>query len=112
QGKPLLHFCGYSPGDGAIPLSTLYVEAAQRRDASEPLMEFSRRVWREWVAATPLRISLTEGAIRNGYLPINLISAPFPESVQGGDTEDEAGEAVQFRTDTGLEFRSDVRAPN
>lgn len=112
QRKPLLHFCGHALNDRAIPLSDLYQQAARKREAGESVIGFSRRLWREWVTSTPLRITLTEGAVRNGYLPINLISAPFPESVQGGDTEVDAGEPVRFRTDTGLEFESDVRAPN
>ena len=112
QRKPLLHFCGHALNDRAIPLSDLYQQAARKREAGESVIGFSRRLWREWVTSTPLRITLTEGAVRNGYLPINLISAPFPESVQGGDTEVDAGEPVRFRTDTGLEFECDVRAPN
>ena len=112
QRKPLLHFCGHALNDRAIPLSDLYQQAARKREAGESVIGFSRRLWREWVTSTPLRITLTEGAVRNGYLPINLISAPFPESVQGGDTEVDAGEPVRFRTDTGLKFESDVRAPN
>ncbi len=112
QRKPLLHFCGHALNDRAIPLSDLYQQAARKREAGESVIGFSRRLWREWVTSTPLRITLTEGAVRNGYLPINLISAPFPESVQGGDIEVDAGEPVRFRTDTGLKFESDVRAPN
>lgn len=112
QRKPLLHFCGHALNDRAIPLSDLYQQAARKRETGESVIGFSRRLWREWVTSTPLRITLTEGAVRNGYLPINLVSAPFPESVQGGDTEVDAGEPVRFRTDTGLAFESDVRAPN
>ena len=112
QRKPLLHFCGHALNDHAIPLSDLYQQASRKREAGESVIGFSRRLWRDWVTSTPLRITLTEGAVRNGYLPINLISAPFPESVQGGETDADAGEPVRFRTDTGLEFESDVRAPN
>lgn len=112
QRKPLLHFCGHALNNSVIPLSDLYLQAARRREAGESTIGFSRRLWRYWVTSTPLRITLTEGAVRNGYLPINLVSAPFPEGVQGGDTEADAGEAVRFRTDTGLAFESDVRAPN
>lgn len=112
QRKPLLHFCGHALNDRAIPLSDLYQQASRKREAGESVIGFSRRLWRDWVESTPLRITLSEGAVRNGYLPINLVSAPFPESVQGGETEVDAGEPVRFRTDTGLEFESDVRAPN
>ncbi|GAB3369644.1 AAA family ATPase [Lysobacter rhizosphaerae] len=109
--KPLLHACGLPDSDRSTPLSTLYGRAAALRRADESLMDFSRRVWRDWVMATPLRITLKDGAVHNGYLPINLISAPFPESIRGGNTDAEAGEPVRFRTDTGWEFESDVRAP-
>lgn len=111
QRKPLLHFCGYPVNDTSIPLSALYVEAARQRRADEPLATFSRSVWRDWVQSTPLRVTLTDGAVRNGYLPINLVSAPFPDSIRGGADESDIGEPVRFRTDTGLEFETDVRAP-
>jgi 5-methylcytosine-specific restriction protein B len=109
--QPLLHACGLSESDKTTPLSVLYARAADMRHSDEPLMDFSRRVWRDWVMATPLRIVMKDGAVHNGYLPINLINAPFPESIRGGNTDAEAGEAVRFRTDTGWEFESDVRAP-
>jgi 5-methylcytosine-specific restriction protein B len=108
--KPLLHACGLPDSDRS-QLSELYERAARLRRPDEPLMDFSRRVWRDWVMATPLRIKLTEGAVRNGYIPVSLVSAPFPESIRGGDNEVDAGEPVRFRTDTGWEFESDVRAP-
>jgi len=109
--KPLLFACELADGDTATPLSTLYERAAELRSADETLMSFSHRIWRDWVMATPLRIRLTEGAVRNGYIPINLVSAPFPESIRGGADASDAGEVVRFRTDTGWEFESDVRAP-
>jgi len=109
--KPLLFACALPDGDTVTPLSTLYERAAELRSPDETLMSFSHRIWRDWVMATPLRIRLTEGAVRNGYIPINLVSAPFPESIRGGADESTAGEAVRFRTDTGWEFESDVRAP-
>ncbi|QRP64184.1 AAA family ATPase [Rhodanobacter sp. FDAARGOS 1247] len=109
--RPLLFACALPDSDTVTPLSTLYGRAAELRSPDETLMSFSRRVWRDWVMATPLRIRLTEGAVRNGYIPINLVSAPFPESIRGGADESDAGEVVRFRTDTGWEFESDVRAP-
>jgi 5-methylcytosine-specific restriction protein B len=109
--QPLLHACGLPGNDKATPLSVLYARVADLRRADEPLMLFSRRIWRDWVMATPLRVKLPDGAVRNGYIPINLGSAPFPESVRGGDTDAEAGESVRFRTDTGWTFESDIRAP-
>lgn len=107
--KPLLHACGLPDGDNAMPLSALYERTAALRAPNEALMDFSRRVWRDWVMATPLRIRLTDGAVRQGYIPINLVSAPFPESVRGGADGNDIGEPVPFRTDTGWEFESDVR---
>ena len=109
--KTLLHFCGESTGDTALPLSALYRRAALLREQGESLMAFSQRIWRSWIESTPLRITLTEGAVRNGYIPINLASAPFPETIRGGASDAAAGEAVAFRTDTGMAFDSDVRAP-
>ncbi len=109
QRKPLLHRCGHPPNNGSIPLSTLYRDAARHRQPGESLMAFSRRVWREWSLSTPLRITLTEGAVRNGYLPLDLLNAPFPDSIAGGATDAEAGEPERFRTDSGVEFESDVR---
>jgi 5-methylcytosine-specific restriction protein B len=109
--KPLLHACGLPDSDTATPQSDLYIRAAALRSPVETLMPFSRRVWRDWVMATPLRIRLTDAAVRHGYIPINLVSAPFPESIRGGADDSSAGETVRFRTDTGWEFESDVRAP-
>ncbi len=110
--KPLLLGCGLTASDKATPLSTLYSHLAKERRSDEPVMAFSRRVWRDWVMANPLRVILTEGAVRNGYVPITLVSAPFPDSVRGGDNDDEAGERLRFRADNGWQFESDVRAPN
>lgn len=110
--KPLLHACGLPENDRVTPLSSLYLRAAERRKPDESLMSFSRRLWRDWVMARPLVIKLTESAIRNGYVPINLNSAPFPDSARGGKDDGRAGEPLRFRTDTGWEFESDIRAPN
>jgi len=110
--KPLLHACGLADSDNTTPLSALYDRVAKLRKPDETLMAFSRRVWRDWVMATPLRIPMTEGAVRNGYISINLVNAPFPESIRGGESDSEAGEPTRFRTDTGWEFESDVRAPS
>lgn len=109
QRKPLLYLCGQPQDDNSIPLSTLYRNAARHRQAGESLMAFSRRVWRDWALSTPLRITLTEGAVRNGYLPLDLLNAPFPDSIAGGATDAESGDVVRFRTDSGMEFESDVR---
>lgn len=109
--KPLLHFCGEQANNTVLPLSDLYRRAALKREAGESLMVFSRQIWRGWIESTPLRITMTEGAVRNGYIPINLASAPFPEAVRGGASDAEAGEPLAFRTDTGMAFNTDVRAP-
>lgn len=109
QRKPLLYLCGHPQNDNSIPLSMLYRDAARHRQAGESLMAFSRRVWRDWALSTPLRITLTESAVRNGYLPLDLLNAPFPDSIAGGATDAESGDPVCFRTDSGMEFESDVR---
>jgi 5-methylcytosine-specific restriction protein B len=109
--KPLLHACGLRDGDNATPLNALYSRTADLRGPEEPLMAFSQRIWRDWVMAKPLRVRLTEGAVRNGYVPVNLVSAPFPESIRGGANDSEVGELERFRTDTGWAFESDIRAP-
>lgn len=110
--QPLLHALGLPENDRSTPASVLYGRAAELRDGDETLMAFSQRLWRDWVLSTPMRVKLTAGAVRNGYIPINLSIAPFPESIRGGEGDAEAGERVRFRTDTGWEFESDVRAPN
>ncbi|KRG74270.1 McrB [Stenotrophomonas ginsengisoli] len=107
--KPLLHAMGLPATDRRTPLSQLYGGIAAMRQEDEPLMAFSRKVWRDWVEANPLRITLTQGAIDNGYLSFSLISAPFPETVRGGATDAEAGEPLEFLTDTGERFKSDFR---
>jgi 5-methylcytosine-specific restriction protein B len=110
--KPLLHACGLPESDRSTPLSALYAQLAGQRARGTSLMAFSRSLWRDWVMATPLVIKLTEGAVRNGYIPVNMVSAPFPETARGGADASEAGESMRFRTDTGWEFESDVRAPS
>lgn len=110
--KPLLYACGLPANDTSTPQSALYRRIADQRQGDESLIAFSHRIWRDWVMATPLRIPVGDGALRNGYLPINLANAPFPESIRGGKDENAAGQPVQFRTDTGWEFESDVRAPS
>ena len=107
--KPLLHALQMPLSDTATPQGALYRALAVQRGPDESIMAFSQRIWKDWIFSSPCVIKLSEGAIKNGYLSINLVSAPFPESMYGGDTEAEAGETARFRTDTGLEFESDIR---
>jgi 5-methylcytosine-specific restriction protein B len=107
--KPLLHALQLPLSDTATPQSKLYQSLAAQRGPDESIMAFSQRIWREWISSSPCLVKLSEGAIRHGYLSINLTSAPFPESMYGGETDAEAGETAHFRTDTGFEFESDIR---
>lgn len=107
--KPLLHALQLSASDTTTPQSALYLALADQRKSGESIMEFSERLWKDWVFSAPCVIKLSEGAIKNGYLAINLVSAPFPETMYGGDTDTDAGETARFRTDTGIEFESDIR---
>lgn len=109
--KPLLSFLGLAANDNK-PLSTLYKDAAKQRKPNESIIGLSKRLWLDWVFSKPYEIKLTEGSIKNGYLNVNLVSAPFPETMYGGNTNNEAAEQAHFRTDTGLEFDSDLRAPD
>jgi len=96
------------PLNDKTPQSALYRQiAALRRD--EPIVSFGQRVWKDWVFNNPCEIKLSRGAIRHGYLGLNLVSTPFPESMYGGATDAHAGELAHFRTDTGKQFDSDVR---
>lgn len=107
--KPLLHFLHLPLTDTTTPQSALYRELAQWRDPDEGIVAFSERVWKEWVYSTPLEVKLSEGAVKNGYLTLSLVSAPFPESMYGGATDAEPGETARFVTDTGQTFDSDIR---
>ncbi len=107
--KPLLHALGLPQTDRSTPQSALYRSLADQRRSEEPIVEFSERIWRDWIASAPCEIKLTEGAIKNGYLSVNLTTAPFPESMYGGKTDEDAGERAIFRTDTNEEFTSDIR---
>src|SRR5690349_3317729 len=82
--KPLLHFLGLPASDSTTPQSELYRSLAKLRLADESILAFSERLWKDWVANTPFVVRLSEGAIKNGYLAVNLISAPFPETMYGG----------------------------
>ena len=106
--KPLLHALRLALSDTTTPQSTLYRSLSAQRAPGESIVAFSERTWRDFILSNPCIIRLTKGAIDNGYLPLNLVSAPFPESMYGGTTDNEAGEVSRFRTDTGLEFESDI----
>ncbi|KFL37228.1 AAA family ATPase [Arenimonas donghaensis] len=107
--KPLLHFLQMPLSDSAAPQSVLYRMLAEHRKPEEGVVAFSERVWKDWVYSNPLEIKLSEGAVKNGYLTVNLVSAPFPESMYGGATDAEAGDTARFVTDTGQFFDSDIR---
>lgn len=107
--KPLLHFLGMPASDSATPQSELYRSLAKLRKPDESIFAFSERLWKDWVSSKPYTIKLTDGAIKHGYLAINLISAPFPETMYGGKTPADAADTAHFRTDTGLNFDSDIR---
>lgn len=107
--KPLLHFLQMPLSDSATPQSVLYRTLAGQRKPEEGIVAFSERVWKHWVYSNPLEIKLSDGAVRNGYLTVNLVSAPFPESMYGGATDAEAGDTARFVTDTGQSFDSDIR---
>lgn len=107
--KPLLHFLGLPASDSTTPQSELYRSLAKLRQADESIFAFSERLWKDWVANTPFVVKLSEGAIKHGYLPVNLISAPFPETMYGGKTQEDAADMAHFRTDSGLEFDTDIR---
>lgn len=107
--KPLLHFLQMPLSDSATPQSALYRTLAEQRKPEEGIVAFSERVWKDWVYSNPLEIKLSDGAVKNGYLTVNLVSAPFPESMYGGATDAEAGDTAHFVTDTGQAFDSDIR---
>lgn len=107
--KPLLHFLGLPASDSTTPQSELYRSLAKLRQADEGIFAFSERLWKDWVTNTPFVVKLSEGAVKNGYLPVNLISAPFPETMYGGKTPDDIADTAHFRTDSGLEFDTDIR---
>lgn len=107
--KPLLHFLQMPLSDTATPQSALYRALAEQRKSGEGIVAFSERVWKDWVYSNPLEIKLSDGAVKNGYLNLNLVSAPFPESMYGGATDAEAGDTAHFVTDTGQAFDSDIR---
>jgi 5-methylcytosine-specific restriction protein B len=107
--KPLLYALGMPASDAATPQSALYRSLSAQRPQNESIVAFSEHLWKNWVAHTPCVIKLSEGAIKHGYLAINLTSAPFPESMYGGNTDADSGDTASFRTDTGLVFDSDIR---
>lgn len=108
--KPLLGFLALTSGRRTLPQSQLYRKIAAQRPEGESIVAFSRRLWFEWARNNQYVVKLTQGALQNGYLTLNLVSAPFPESMHGGRDDADLGESAQFRTDTGLEFESDIRA--
>lgn len=109
--KPLLSFLQLPVSDTTKPQSSMYREIAAQRLSDESIVALSRRVWDKWVYSSPYQIKLTEGAVKQGYLSVSLVAAPFPESMRGGETSADAGEIARFHTDTGLEFETDIRAP-
>lgn len=107
--KPLLHFLGLPASDNATVQSEIYRSLAKLKKADESIFSFSERLWKDWISSKPFAVKLSEGAIKHGYVAINLVSAPFPETMYGGKTDDEMAETAHFHTDTGLEFDTDIR---
>jgi 5-methylcytosine-specific restriction enzyme B len=108
--KPLRAFLGLPPTDSREQ-SALYRELSEKKNAGEGIVAFSERLWKDWVFSNPYRVTLKDGAIQNGNLQLNLISAPFPESMYGDASGETPGELARFVTDTGDIFESDIRVP-
>lgn len=108
--KPLRAFLGLPPSDSREQ-SALYRALAEQRKPDEGIVAFSERLWKEWVFSNPYTVTLRQGAIDNGNLQLNLISAPFPESMYGDASGAVLGEKATFVTDTGESFESDIRVP-
>jgi 5-methylcytosine-specific restriction protein B len=107
--KPVLHALAQSESDNSTPQSELYRALTVHRKPDEPIVAFSQRVWKDWIASRPFVVKLTAGAVRNGYVNVDLASAPFPSSMYGGATDAEPGEEATFITDSGEEFTTDIR---
>lgn len=108
--KPLLAFLSL-PSTDSREHSALYRALADKRKPLEGIVAFSERLWKEWVFSNPYSITLKQGAIDNGNLQLNLISAPFPESMYGDASGASPGERAKFVTDTSESFESDIRVP-
>jgi 5-methylcytosine-specific restriction protein B len=108
--KPLRAFLGL-PATDTREQSALYRELSEQKKPGEGIVAFSERLWKNWVFSNPYRVALRDGAIRQGNLQLNLISAPFPESMYGDASGENPGELARFVTDTGDTFESDIRVP-
>lgn len=106
--EPLLSALGV-PSDDVRSQAALYRDLNGNRKNGESILVFSERTWKKWVFSHPYEITLTAGAIRQGYLSVNLSAAPFPDSAVGDTSGSDRGETLQFKTDTGTEFESDIR---
>lgn len=108
--KPLLAFLGLPLDDKATPIHELQQQVMARKPADTLVTAFGADIWQQWATSHPLRVKLTEGAIKNGYLAFNLTDSPFPESMNGDSSGTVLGESARFRTDSGETFDSDIRA--
>ena len=108
--KPLLSFLKLPLDDKSKPMYQLQQGVMALRPATQSVTAFGADVWRKWAASHPLRVALTQGAIKNGYLTFNLLNAPFPETMYGDLTGNAPGEEAKFRTDNGVRFDTDIRA--
>lgn len=72
--------------------------------------------WRDRLKAgddSGYRVTLTQGAIDNAYMPLHALpGSPFPADMLGNDPADQTGRVAGFVTDTGWRFQSDVRSSN
>lgn len=106
----LLSALGLPEAQKSPAQSALYRAIAAQRGDSESILELSKRMLAKAASSKPYEVILTDGAIRNGYLNIKFAMAPFPSAMCGGKTDANLGEQAHFRTDTGLEFASDLRS--
>lgn len=108
--KPLLSFLKLPLDDKSKPMYQLQQGVMTHRSPNQSVTAFGADVWRQWVTSHPLQVELTQGAVKNGYLTFNLLKAPFPETMYGDVTGNAPGETAKFRTDSGVNFDSDIRA--
>ena len=108
--KPLLAILGLPLDDVATPMYQLQQKAMAQRPAGESALAFGASVWQQWVTSHPLRVDLSDGAVKNGYVSFNLSQSPFPETAYGDASGKQPGELLRFHTDRGEVFETDVRA--
>lgn len=98
-----------------IRLTEFYSEAKSRFNSKLTPYGFMRALYSEELAIKPIKIKeritvkLSEGAVKNGYIPLPARTGMFPSQYIGGGSADDLGEQFTLNLPNGESIKTDVR---